>query len=115
MRRYAAADKRLVLSADLKLYCGYQGIYWQGTNEVIYYSGFEMANNCGLIAVNGETEDPNQVCPYNLGFIRWRANMIVVDVQWRLQPWCQCNLQRRKVSGRLHVGYIISRHELTYL
>ena len=32
----------------------------EGTNEIGYYNGFLMATNCGIIAENGETEDPNQ-------------------------------------------------------
>ena len=35
----------------------------EGTNDVEYYSGFEMANDCGIISQNGMTQDPNQVSP----------------------------------------------------
>ena len=38
-----------------------QGDSLEGTNDVLYYNGFLMANNCGVIATNGETQDPNQV------------------------------------------------------
>ena len=38
-----------------------QSSQFEGENYVAYYNGFLMANNCGLIAENGETEDPDQV------------------------------------------------------
>ena len=34
----------------------------QGANWVQYYSGFLMANNCGIISQNGMTQDASQVC-----------------------------------------------------
>lgn len=33
-----------------------------GAPSTPYYSGFEMTNDCKLIAQNGQTEDNNQVC-----------------------------------------------------
>ena len=34
---------------------------YQGQNYVPYYSGFLMANNCGIISESTESEDPNEV------------------------------------------------------
>ena len=38
-----------------------QDSYLEGENYVSYFFGFEMSNDCGIIADSPESEDPNEV------------------------------------------------------
>ena len=75
----------------------------QGTNEVLYYNGFLMANNCGIIAQNGETEDPNQVRASTLEKVLEKvSDSRPADVQGWVRQRCCRVLQWRKPVRLIH-------------
>ncbi|KDQ06043.1 hypothetical protein BOTBODRAFT_149810 [Botryobasidium botryosum FD-172 SS1] len=89
-----------------------------GPNSAFYeYSGFLMANNCGLIAQNGRTQDSNQLCRggYTKGASVTCSNnkpVAAVDTQgqrWNCSPTNDGSCDNGGTGGRFSVLACCSR------